>query len=291
MRGTQHKYRARGAEQQDSRSLCSLPSSSFPCVVALQFLTPRPKMLPSLPVKNSVLRQLGIADNELPHELARLKHNLLLPPHTPSQGSNACANSNFSVDVSLYVPGRTWTSPDSKPVWERLKDTVAESSSRPDPEKTFKSLSYLDQIALVCLAAGCRDCRAPDCLQYRSKLGRVVPVCRSWPGLRDWVLCITSCVLRTARDIALWQNRPQNHMDVWSSAIWDPGTEDLLPRCRNHMNVCIFLTSRHNMWDMTERAPEVDNPVGTDESGLIGHQRSTSTQWDVSSRRVSPFYP
>ena len=33
----------------------------------------------------------------------------------------------------------------------------------------------------------------------------VVPVCRSWPGLRDWVLCITSCSLRNIRDI---KNRP-----------------------------------------------------------------------------------
>ena len=66
-------------------------------------------------------------------------------------------------------------------------------------------MSYLDQIALVCLAAGLRACRAPDCLHYREKLERVVPVCGSWPGLRDWVLCITSCSLRAIRDI----NQPQ----------------------------------------------------------------------------------
>ena len=194
---------------------------------------PRTKMLPSLPVKNSVLRRLGIADDDLPHGLARLKQNMLLPPHTPSsQGSNTCANSNFSVRVrgglslpNLILTEPTW--PSSKTVWRHLKDTIAESPSRPDPGETFKSLSYLDQIALVCLAAGCHDCRAPDCLQYRSKLERVVPVCRSWPGLRDWVLCITSCVSRTASDIDKWRRFPLNIMYVRFSNSWDDRIEGL----------------------------------------------------------------
>ena len=165
-----------------------------------------------------------------------------------------------------------------------MKDTIAESPSRPDPGETFKSLSYLDQIALVCLAAGCHDCRAPDCLQYRSKLERVVPVCRSWPGLRDWVLCITSCVSRTASDIDIWRKFPPNIMYVRFSNSWDDRIEDLLPRFRNHITACFALA-------VAERTLEVDNLVGTDKSGLTGHPRPPSMRCDVSSRRCPHFTP
>ena len=65
---------------------------------------PTTPMLPSLPVKKSVLHQLGIADDELPHGLACLKHNLLLSPsHTPSQESNVCTNSSLSGSFSGWV--------------------------------------------------------------------------------------------------------------------------------------------------------------------------------------------
>ena len=135
-------------EEQSNKILDALLLTEFFLSVRSRPTIPNPqtKMLPSLPVKNSVLRQLGIADNELPHELARLKHNLLLPPHTPSQGSNACANSNFSVDVSLYVPGRTWTSPDSKPVWECLRNL---------PEYSGWTWTPWEQYRIVLLILAC----------------------------------------------------------------------------------------------------------------------------------------
>ena len=234
---------------------------------------------PSLPVRKSVLNQLGIADNELPHGLARLKHNLLLPPHTSSQGSNTCTNSNLRGRVTTYPGGEKYKDSKPLPVWGRLKDTLAES---PDPENTFKSLSYLDQIALVCLAAGCRDCRAPDCLQYRSKLERVVPVCPSWPGLRDWILCITSCVLRIKDGEMNFQWLFPKPEENWYLICFDLRIEDLCPRFRNHITACIFLTHRYDDWGMTERASEIDDLAGTDESGLIGRPAS----WcDVGLRR------
>ena len=161
---------------------------------------PQPtKILPSLPVKNSVLRQLGIADNELPHGLARLKYNLLLSPsHKVSPESNICTNSG--LDVSHHT---------KEGLMERLGGIIGSPVAHRRPEpcigyestiETFRSMSYLDQIAFVCLAAGFHACQAPDCLQYRRKLERVVPLCQSWPGLRDWVLCITSCSLRAIRE-------------------------------------------------------------------------------------------
>ena len=214
-------------QQQDDRLLCSLPSSSILCVVAQQFPTPdrmppqdrklpqTTPILPSLPVKDSLLHQLGNADNGLPHGLARLKYNLLLSPsHTQSQESNICTNrglSNFRESWTINIQ-------------VRLHDIIAESPIAPhgpDPDvdygkkvdwfkgpkgKTFRSVSYLDQIALVCLAAGLHECRAPDCLQYRRKLESVVPVCHSWPALRDWVLCIISCSMRAIRI---------KHMLIW----------------------------------------------------------------------------
>ena len=187
VRGIQHIDKQTLKQQDDG----SLPSSSILCVVAQQFPTsdrmpPQTTPIrPSLPVKVSVLRQLGIADNELPHGLVRLKHNLLLSPsHTPSQESNICTNSGLSETQTGTI----------EEIQRRLKHIIEESPTDPDVDfayinKVLKLASYLDQIALVCLAAGFRECRAPDCLQYRRKLESVVPVCHSWPGLRDWVLC------------------------------------------------------------------------------------------------------
>ena len=249
---------------------------------------PTPQIQPSLPVKKSVLRQLGIADSELPHGLARLKHSLLLSPsHTPSQESNICANSDFSWRVHLagsYNGGL-------ENFRERLKDTIAESRSRPDPNETFKSLSYLDQIAIVCLAAGWRDCRAPDCLQYRRKLEIVVPVCRSWPGLRDWVLCIASCSLFTLRE-------PYQSKNDGFNINWD---NNLLLRFRNHLTACIVLTwppegLRYTDWDITGRVLEADKLLGTHESGSIGGPGPDQTpepfgRRDVSSRRCPVLPP
>ena len=261
-------------------------------------------MLPSLPVKNSVLRQLGITD-DVPHGLARLKHNLLIPPsHTPSQERNICANSalrGLATERRRYQ----WQPPNRNGAQifrERLKNTIAKSPSRSDPIDTFRSLHYLDQIALACLAAGCRDCRAPDCLQYRRKLESVVPVCRSWPGLRDWVLCITSCSLRTARDINLSQNHTQDRSqdlgDEMSkdglSPEWDSWDIELLQRFRNHLTACIVLTHKAQIkgnWDITGTLVKIDNRVVADEnelSGLIG--RPLSEPSIVSSRRC-PVLP
>ena len=264
-------------------------------------------MLPPLPVKNSVLRQLGIAD-DVPHGLARLKYNLLIPPsHTPSQERNICANSAFR-GLATERRRYQWQ---SRNIWaaprflERLKDTIAESPSHHDPIDTFRSLHYLDQIALACLTAGCRDCRAPDCLQYRRKLGIVVPVCRSWPGLRDWLLCITSCSLRTARDINLSQNHTQDRSQDFGdekskdglSLQWDDWNidQDLLPRFRNHLTACIVLTQKAQIlgdWDITGTLGKMDNRVVADEnelSGLIG--RPWPGSGDVSSRRCPRFTP
>ena len=264
-------------------------------------------MLPSLPVKNSVLRQLGISDYELPHGLARLKYNLLIcPSHTPSQESNICANSNFSVRVKINstraprsLSPRSWLlyGLDGRKFQECLKDTIAESPTRPNPIDTFKSLHYLDQIALACLTAGFHDCRAPDCLQYRRKLESIVPVCRSWPGLRDWVLCITSCSLRTVRDINLsqyhTQDRSQGLGDEKSknglSAEWESWGEDLLSRFRNHLFACIVLTHTRRFgvdWDITGTL-EAEDLSGT-ESGSIG--QLAPSKYAVSSRRC-PVLP
>ena len=232
-----------------------------------------PQILPSLPVKHSVLRQLGIAENDLPHGLTHLKHNLLLSPsETPSQESNICANSNIHGRAEFSVSQRCrWRSAEEtiQELRLRLKEIIVQSPSlrRPDPDRIFKSLSYLDQIAIVCLAAGCRSCRASDCLRYRSKLESIVPVCRSWPGLRDWVLCITSCSMRTARDIYgseyVTQPPPQDIGDPMTqngfSRDWVNTLEGLLPRFRNHLTACIVLThiglSSERGWDITGKVP------------------------------------
>ena len=167
-------------------------------------------ILPSLPVTNSVLRQLGIADYELPRGFARLKHNLLLSPsHIPWQESNICPNSGLSGPSTLGI----------EPLLEYLYDTIR----GPDAEskkKTFNSMYYLDQIAIVCLAAGLHACESPDCLHYRRKLERLVPVCHSWPGLRDWVLCITSCSLRAMGEM------PDNGNEILKTSFsHDDGTD------------------------------------------------------------------
>ena len=241
-------------------------------------------MLPSLPVKNSVLHQLGIEDCELPHGLARLKQNLLIPPsHTRSQESNICSNSGSSDGVGTKSAlARFYRTRAAISLRLGLGDIIAKNPSCSDPiEETFKSLSYLDQIALTCLAADCVDCRAPDCLQYRRKLESVVPVCRSWPGLRDWVLCITSCSLRKARDINLsGDHAPDRLQDLGDeksknglSVEWAYWDEDLLSRFRIHIAALLVLTHSgpfDDVWNIAERTVEADNLSGTDESGLSG---------------------
>ena len=163
-------------------------------------------MRPSLPIQNSVLHELGIADNELPDGLAGLKNNLLFSPSdTQSQKSNICTNSGLaSCDMGVFGG-----------FMQRLKDTIAEEKFHGQnfhdlgDQKLgiFISASYLDKIALLCLAAELRACRAPDCLQYRGVLDQTVPPCRSWPGLRDWLLGIISCSLRAMGDKAVFYNR------------------------------------------------------------------------------------
>ena len=172
-------------------------------------MTPLPpaRILPSLPVKESVLHKLGrgIASNELSHELAHLKHNLVFSSVTSSQDNhNTCKNSGLAV-VKHFDPKLP-------ELWERLYDTITKRPKvRLVPKRDedhyaskmeiFKSMFYLDQIAFVCLASGVRACGATDCLRYRRKMKKVVPVCHSWPGLQDWVLCIISCSLRAMRDM------------------------------------------------------------------------------------------
>ena len=228
--------------------------------------------MPPLPVEHSLLRELGIAENELPHGLARLKHNLLLPPpYTTSQESKFCANSKFRGNPEGVSPPSRYGSTSSYKTLpqfeEHLRNAILKSPCD-NPDDIFKSLSYLDQIAIVCLAARCRDCRAPDCLWYRRKMESIVPPCRSWPGLRDWVLCITSCSLRTGR--ALSQNpyvqpSSQDFMD-WNSVRglsrdWEDDIDDLLPRFRNHLTACMLLTHTGEFWqwDITARALDATN--------------------------------
>ena len=264
-----------------------------------------------LSVKDSVLRQLCIADDELPKGLARLKHNLLLfPSHTPSQESNFCANSDFSVRArggsprDSYSPAPAY---DEERFWGCVQDTIEQSPSLPDTIQTFKSLDYLDQIALACLAAGFHDCRAPDCLYYRGILENIVPVCRSWPGLRNWVLCITSCSLRVMRDksVVVLHNagdldlsrrlRSQGVGDELSknglSHNWCEMREDLLARFRLHLFSCILLTYSGVAFDIGGTVLEADNLSGIDDSGLSG---SIGRPWlpeDASSRRCPRLYP
>ena len=261
-----------------------------------------------------MLRQLGIADNELPHGLARLKHNLLLSlPHTPPQESNICTNSDLSGSDG-WRP-HLWL----EELWKCLYDTMVESPTArrgADPYegnesklKTFHSMSYLDQIAIVCLASGVRDCQAPDCLQYRGKLERLVPVCHSWPGLRDWVLCIISCSLHTIRDKNSWPR-------FFGSPLKDKGSEmakyglylchrtscgGLLGCLRAHLTACILLTTTPEASEgmrlglsgtWAQETPE-ETPH---ESGSIGGPRPdqtiyTSRMASVSSRRCPRFTP
>ena len=278
------------------------------------------RIRPPFPVKNSVLRQLGIAENELPHGLARLKYNLLLSPlQPPSQESNVCTN---SVLFSIHD---VWT----RQLQKSLYDTIAESSIAhrgPDPDiedfdskkKTFQSMSYLDQIAIVCLASGLYACQAPDCLQYRRKLERVVPVCHSWPGLRDWVLCITSCSLRTISEIQSWDTR------------FEPGNGNALvlkegrgcnyglgvcrrlsstgppERCWIHLTACILLTAPLEAvsdrdwqacnltrdWDPTEISESGILEETAYEGGSIGGPRPDQTIYFFERTPVSPsHYP
>ena len=315
-------------------------------------------ILPSLPVKNSVLRQLGIADSELPHGLVRLKQNLLLSPsHTPSQESNICANSGSSgsggedlselgEDISEFGEDISELSDDedipevrligelediSEPsddegisefsddedlleltddkhileLNDRLDDIIAEppiASRGPDPDidyksknETFKSMSYLDQIAFVCLAGGLHDCQAPDCLQYREKLEGVVPVCHSWPGLRKWVLCITSCTLRTMRD-ANTELMLDNANDSKDGLFACHLSESELPRrLRTHLTACIMLTTdprttANLCWDEKFIMLESVTIANTaHESGSIGDPKPDQTvdcsMISVSSRR------
>ena len=251
-------------------------------------------ILPSLPVANSVLRQLGISDYELPRRLARLKHNLLLSPsHTPWKESNICPNSGLSGPSTLGI----------EPLLEYLYDTIR----GPDAEskkKTFNSMYYLDQIAIVCLAAGLRACQSPGCLHYRRKLERLVPVCHSWPGLRDWVLCITSCSLRAMGEM------PENGNEILKPSFsHDNGTDrsllifnfqlyGLLHRLKAHLAAIIVLTA-----PPTEPAVDIGLPLlepetlkeTVHESGSIGGPRPDQTIYShklfVSSRGCPRFTP
>ena len=144
-------------------------------------------------------------------------------------------------------------------------------------------MSYLDQIALICLAAEWRDCRAPDCLQYRVKLRKVVPVCHSWPGLRNWVLCTTSCSLRTRRD----SRSSFGGDEATHNGIRFMELNNLLLRFRNHINACILSTRSPETiikgpsidgWEFTEE--EVDRHFArTSDSVLNGPTSDPRASW------------
>ena len=268
-------------------------------------------ILPSLPVKKSVLRQLDITDNEMPHGLVRLKHNLLLSPSdTWSQESNICTNPDSCYAV-------VWGQEHSE-LWKRLYAIIAESPivrRGPDRDedyyarkmKIFKSMSYLDQIAFVCLASGLRACQAPDCLQYRRKMERVVPVCHSWPGLRDWVLCIISCSLRAEGDMCNSSEPTEDDRTIEDGLtnIYHDNHPDLFRRCWAHLTTCMLLTmstipeiTRKLGWDSVAMS-ESETREGTgNESGSIDGPRPGqhiySVEWmSVSSRccpRCTPEY-
>ena len=238
-------------------------------------------MLPSLPVKKSVLRQLGIADNELPQGIARLKHNLVLSSSlTPSQ--NICTNSGLSF---RNLGGGSLVE-EQLAFQRRLYDTIAESPpiERYGPDcdkdcyasqkKIFKSMSYFDQIAIVCLASGVRACQAPDCLQHREKLERVVPMCDSWPGLRKWVLSIISCLLSAYRNApASWsipEDRPdETSKDGLTLDIGRHTTDEFIIRCVNHLTACIRLT--------IITAPGATEGFGRDPVGMSGSETRKGT--------------
>ena len=301
VRGIQHIERSRASIKATRVWTALLPTEFHSGVVAPLFPTPdrMPRILPSPPVKKSVLRQLGI--NELPHGLAHLKHNLLLSPsHTPSQGSNICTNIGLS-----------WTSDGMLKLLERVYDTIAESGPDPDidnesKKKTFKSMYYLDQIAIVCLAAGLRACQAPDCLHYRRKLERVVPVCHSWPGLRDWVLCIKSCSLR-AKGETLFVLGEKSKQDLLALKEYESryglvNRNDtlcgIIDRLIVHLHALILLTAPPGVgvdWDWT-LGDILEPETLEDESGSIGGPRPDQTVYSdvklfVSSKRCPRFTP
>ena len=256
--------------------------------------TKPPQTTPILPVTNSVLRQLGIADYELPRGLARLKHNLLLSPsHTPWQESNICPNSGLSGPSTNNI----------KPLLEYLYDTIRGLDVE-SKKKTFNSMYYLDQIAIVCLAAGLRACQAPDCLHYWRKLERLVPVCHSWPGLRDWVLCITSCSLRAMGEMPDNGNEILKgsflHDDETGRTLIIPNNQPygLLHRLKAHLVAIIILTAPPNdpavRLGLSLLEPEILEET-VHESGSIGGPRPDQTIYFhevfVSSRGCPRFTP
>ena len=268
-----------------------------------------------------MLHQLHIADKKLPYGVACLKHTLLFSPSDPTpQESNVCTNSRLSGSGDYFR-----ALPELR---KRLYDTIADSPMaprRPNPDiddyewmtEHFKSMSYLDQIALICLAAGLRECRAAVCLEYQEKLQKVVPVCHSWPGLRDWVLCIISCSLHTIRDIksSSAQVVPGNGKDGSKQDSVAPmedesksglsicralSDHELLKRCWAHLTACIMLTTPpeaklDRSWDLTGMpdAEILDKPANG--GGSIGGPRPDqeiySFDWTTVSSRSCPRFP
>ena len=217
-----------------------------------------PFIPPSLPVTNSVFHQLGILESHLPLAIIKLADNLLLFP-SPER-SNICTNSGLSDksrfrrlvawdqtnDIGTPPAGKFWDEGAQRlALHKRLNKTIAKGRSGPDGDKDYhksreemlKSMPYLNQIAIVCLASGLLACQSPDCLQYRTKLERVVPVCDSWPGLRDWVLSIMSCSLRAMKD--RYGSKDSKYGFDSGSRGWDT---PVLLRCLVHMTTCIRLT-------------------------------------------------
>ena len=269
-------------------------------------------MLPSLPVRDFVLRGLGIADNELPDGLARLKNNLLFSPSDRRfQESNLCPNATLGSFINKRVRVTTGFP-------EGLEDTIAKEKfhgqdfinagcHHKDYERILIALSYLDQIAIVCIAAGLYACRAPSCLQYRGVLNQTVPQCRSWPGLRDWVLVFISCLLCSMGDKAVSRANEQpvpggvevgmviqERLQVLKRlSIYDSSSAArvrLFIPFKLHMTACIAFTASHAC--LRDRVLEIEgHKEDIKKHEGVGFYSSRVLEAQVSLRRCPRFTP
>ncbi|KAI5783939.1 hypothetical protein DFH27DRAFT_275320 [Peziza echinospora] len=148
--------------------------------------TPGP-LDPTLAFSDEILHQLGYTQPS-DRVKVRLRENLLWnPSDTTSRISNLCANATLD---GCKHGGTTPRSSPTEEARQRLERSFAGGAGE------FWSLSYMDQVALVCLSSGIRACFATDCTKYRERLESAVPPCESWPGLRAWLVCAASCALR-----------------------------------------------------------------------------------------------
>ena len=119
-------------------------------------------------------------------------------------------------------------------------------------------------------------------------------MCHSWPGLRDWVLCITSCSLRAIQS--------DNTIKECLYGTWEckESRVELVRRFRGHLTACILLTTplTHYISLEGDMAAMWESVAGLDEtnvSGSIGGPRPDQKLYSerklVSSRRCPRFTP